>query len=214
MPVAIEFETLPDPYVEVGDTLRLHVRVLDRGGDSLPGVAVRLVVLDTGFLGVDSADFAVIGRADTAGARVVAIAGALRSDPLTIRVPPGHADSLAPASAAVDTLAASDTVSALLKVKVLDLTTTPGTAAPLLDRDVRFTVVAPVFGRPDTAAVRFANDSLGQTVRTGGSDSTATVALRRTSGVPPDSVVVQAAATRSSGAALAGSPVRFVIRFQ
>ena len=206
--------TIPDPYVEVGDTLRLQVRVLDRGGDSVAGVAVRLAVLDTAYLAVDSADLAVIGRADTTTARVVALAGAIRSDPLTIRVPAGHADSLARVSPAADTLVATDTVSALLKVRVLDLTTAPDTAGPLLDRSVRFTVVDPVFPRTDTATVRFANDSLGQTVRTGGSDSTATVTFRRRRGVPPDSVVVQAAATRSSGAALRGSPVRFVVRFQ
>jgi len=206
--------TLADPFVEVGDTLRLRARVLDRGGDTVPGATVVLAVVDTAYLALDSADFAVIGKATSTGAKVVALAGSLRSDPLSIRVPAGHADSLALVGAATDTLSATDTVSALLKAEVLDLTTTPGTASPLADRSVRFTVVDPVFARADTATVRFANDSLGQTVRTGGSDSTATVALRRRRGVPPDSVVVQAAATHSSGAPLRGSPVRFTVRFQ
>jgi hypothetical protein len=131
-----------------------------------------------------------------------------------IRVPAGHADSVALVGSSTDTLSASDTVSTSLKVKVLDLTTTPGTPTALLDRSVRFTVVEPVFGRADTATVRFADDSLGQTVRTGGSDATATVAFRRRRGVPPDSAVVQAVANRSSGVPLRGSPVRFVVRFQ
>lgn len=200
--------------MEVGDTLRLRARVLDRGGDTIAGATIVLAVVDTAYLALDSADFAVIGRADTTSARVVALAGSLRSDPLVIRVPAGHADSLALVGPSTDTLSATDTVSTALKVEVLDLTTTPGTPTPLTDRSVRFTVVDPVFGRADTATVRFANDSLGQTVRTVGSDSTATVAFRRRRGAPPDSAVVQAVATRSSGAPLRGSPVRFVVRFQ
>ncbi len=205
---------LADPFVEVGDTLRLRARVLDRGGDTIPGATIVLSVVDTAYLALDSADFAVIGKATAPAAKVIAVAGTLKSGPLSIRVPEGHADSLVLVGASADTLSATDTVSTALKVKVLDLATTPGTPTALLDRSVRFSVVDPIFGRTDTATVRFANDSLGQTVRTGGSDSTATVAFRRRRGVPPDSAVVQAVATRSSGAPLRGSPVRFVVRFQ
>ncbi len=187
---------LTDPFVEVGDTLRLHARVLDRGGDTIPGAVVTLAVLDT-FLTLDSADFAVIGRATTTAARVVALAGALRSDPYTIKVPAGHADSLA--------------LTGVFAVTVLDLTTTPDSAAPLADRPVRFVIVAPAF-RPDTATVGLANDSLGQTVRTAAT-GIATTTIHRLRGAQPDSVVVQATAVRSSGAALRGSPVRFVVRF-
>ena len=197
----------------MGDTLRLHVRVLDRGGDTIPDAAVSLAVVDTAYLTLDSAAFAVIGRATTTAARVVALAGSLRSDPLSIKVPAGHADSIARTGAAADTLAATDSVSAALVVTVLDLTTTPGTPAPLSGRPVRFTIVEPVFPRADTATVRLANDSLGQTVQTG-STGTASVTVKRKRGTQPDSAVVQAVATRSSGAALLGSPVRFVVRFQ
>lgn len=201
---------LADPFVEVGDTLRLHARVLDRGGDSIPGAVVTLAVLDT-FLTLDSADFAVIGRATTTAARVVALSGALRSDPFAIRVPAGHADSLALAGPAADTLGTTDSVSAGLAVTVLDLTTPPDSAAPLADRPVRFVIVAPTF-RPDTSTVGLANDSLGQTVRTAAT-GIATTTLHRRRGAQPDSVVVQATAVRASGAPLRGSPVRFVVRF-
>lgn len=212
MPVAIEFVSLPDPFVEVGDTLRLRARVLDRGGDTIPGATIVLAVVDTAYLALDSADFAVIGKAPAPAAKVIALAGTLKSGALTIRVPAGHADSLALAGPAADTLAPTDSAAALSAL-VLDLTTTPGTPTPLADRPVRFSVVDPVFPRADTATVRFANDSLGQTVRTG-VDGTAAVTLRRRRGVQPDSAVVQAVATRSSGAPLSGSPVRFVVRFQ
>jgi hypothetical protein len=213
-PVAIEFVAFTYPFVEVGDTLPLHVRVLDRAGDSIPGAPVELVVLDTAKLLVDSADLAVIGR-DTTGttpARVVAVSGNLRSSPFSIRVPPGHADSLVLAGAAVDTVAPGDSVSAPFAVAVVDLTSTPGTADSLPDRVVRFTIVDPVFGAADTATVRLPDDSLGQTVLTGAA-GTASVTVKRKRGVPPDSVVVQAVATRSSGTALPGSPVRFVVFF-
>lgn len=205
--------SLTDPFVEVGDTLRLQVRVLNRGGDTVPGAAVSLAVVDTAYLTLDSADLAVIGRDTTAAAHVVALSGALRSDPLSIRVPAGHADSLALAGPAADTLAPTDSVSLALSVAVLDLTTTPGTVDSLANRSVRFAIVQPVFGRADTATVRLANDSLGQTVRTAAT-GIASVTVKRKRGVQPDSAVVQAVATRSSGAALHGSPVTFVVRFQ
>jgi hypothetical protein len=213
-PVAIEFVALTYPFVEVGDTLPLHVRVLDRAGDSIPGAPVQLVVLDTTKLLVDGSGLAVIGL-DTTGAgaaRVVAVSGRLRSSPFSIRVPVGHADSLVPTGVGVDTVASADSVSAPFTVAVLDLTTTPGSADSLPDRPVRFTIVDPVFGAADTATVRLPDDSLGQTVLTGTS-GTASVTVKRKRGLQPDSVVVQAVATRSSGAALPGSPVRFVVFF-
>ena len=202
------------PFVEVGDTLPLRVRVLDRAGDSIPGAPVQLVVLDTAKLLVDSADLAVIGR-DTTGAtpaRVVAYSGNLRSSPFSIRVPPGHADTLVLASVAVDTVAPTDSVSVPFAVAVLDRTTTPGAADSLPNRVVRFTIVEPVFGRADTATVRLPDDSLGQTVLTG-TTGTASVTVRHRRGERPDSVVVHAVATRSSGTALPGSPERFVVFF-
>jgi len=212
-PVAIEFSALPNPYVEVGDTLRLHVRVLDRAGDSIPDADVRIAVVDTAYLALDSADRAVIGRAPASAARVVALSGTVRSDTFSVRVPAGHADSLALAGPAVDTVEASDTASVALVAKVLDLTTTPGTAAPLGARYVRFTIVLPVFASHDSATVRLASDSLWQAVQTDAA-GLAAVTIRRRGATQPDSAVVQAAATRSSGAALRGSPVRFVVRFR
>jgi hypothetical protein len=211
VPVAIEIETPEGQFVEVGDTLRLQVRLLDRGGDSIPATGVRLAVIDTAYLTLDSADLAVIGRAAAPAARVVALAGNLRSNPFSIQVPVGHADSLAIAGPAAATLAPTDTVSAGLKVTVLDLTTTPGSAAPLSGRPVRFVIVQPAF-KPDTATVGLADDSLAQTALTDAA-GIATATVRRRRGAQPDSVVVQANATRSSGAPIRGSPVRFVVRF-
>ena len=212
-PVAIEFVTLSGPYVEVNDTLPLEVRVLDRAGDSVPGAAVTLVVLDTAYLAVDSARRAVVGRAAAAAARVVAVSAGLRSDPLAIKVVTGHADSLALAGPSTLTVAAADSVSAALVVSVLDLTTQPGGATPLGERSVTFGIVEPVFADAASATAVLTNNSLSRTAATG-SGGTASVTVKRRGAAQPDSVVVHAAAARGTGAALRGSPVRFVVRFQ
>jgi hypothetical protein len=83
-PVAIEFVEPPDT-VAVGDTVPLHIRVLNRDGDSIPGAPVLLFSLDPDTLGVDSARLAVVGVAPGPG-RVVARSGELSSNPFRIIV--------------------------------------------------------------------------------------------------------------------------------
>jgi hypothetical protein len=143
----------------------------------------------------------------------VAISGSLRSDPLLLRVPAGHADSLALAGPSALSVAAADSLSGSLVVAVLDLTTTPGSAAPLATRPVRFAIVQPVYASRDSAQAVLGNDSLGQSVSTVAAGTAATTVKRRGTG-QPDSVVVEASVRRSSGVALRGSPVRFVVHFQ
>lgn len=197
----------------MNDTLPLVVRVLDRRGDSIPGAPVVLVVIDTAFLGLDSAHNAVIGRAPATSAKVVAVSGSLHSDPLALWVPSGHADSLAIAGPSALSVGAADSLSGSLTVTVLDLTTTPGTAAPLAGRPVRFAIVQPAYVSRDSATALLRNDSLGQTVTTSAAGTAAATVKRRGAG-QPDSLVVDASVRRSSGAAIRGSPVRFVVRFQ
>ena len=202
-----------NPSVEEQDTLRLVVRVFTRGGDTIPGAAVRLAVLDTaGYLAIDSADQAVIGRKASPSARVVAISGNLRSNPLAIRVL-AAADSVRASSATIDTLAPADTASAPLAVTLLDLHTVVGQASPLAGRPVTFTIVDPAFGSPGVATAVLTNDSLVQTATTAAGGS-ASVTVKRKGAVQPDSVVVLARALRATGSVIAGSPVRFVVRFQ
>jgi hypothetical protein len=214
VPVAIAFVTQTSPFVEVNDTLPLTVRVLDRAGDSVPGAPVSLVVVDTAYLRLDSAHNAVIGRAPATSAKVVAVSGSLRSDPLSLRVLAGHADSLATSGPSALSVGATDSLSGSLTVTVLDLTTTPGTATPLGERLVRFAIVQPAYVSRDSAQAVLRNDSLGQTVTTVATAGTATAIVKRRGASQPDSVVVEASARRSSGVALRGSPVRFVVHFQ
>lgn len=198
----------------MNDTLVLAVRVLDRAGDSLPDAPISLVVIDTAYLTLDSARQAVIGRDTTTSAKVVAVSGSLRSDPLVLRVPAGHADSLAASGPSALIVGAADSLSGPLTVTVLDLTTTPGSAAPLANRLVRFAIVQPAYVSRDSAQAVLQNDSLGQSMTTIATAGTATATVKRRGASQPDSVVVEASVRRSSGAAIRGSPVRFIVRFQ
>jgi hypothetical protein len=200
------------PSVEESDTLPLVVRVLDRAGDSVPGAVVTLIVLDTAALRVDSAGVGVIGRVPATAARVVASSGNLRSDPLSIRVL-AAADSIGATGSVTLTVAAADSQSGPLATAVLDLTTTPGQAAPLSGRPVRYSIVFPAFADLASATAVLGNDSLAATVLTA-TGGTTSVVVKRRGAAQPDSAVVLASAVRGTGATVPGSPVRFVVRFQ
>lgn len=87
-PVAIEFVQPPDSIL-VGQTLTLHIRALDRSGDST-AATIYLVALNPDTLATDSVALSITGVATNATknahGRVVARAGNLRSEPLSIKV--------------------------------------------------------------------------------------------------------------------------------
>ncbi len=219
VPVAIEFVTAHAPptadTVEEFDTVPMHVRVLDRAGDSIAGAPVRLVSLNPDTLGVDSASLGVIGI-QPGPARLLAISGSLRSDPLllvVVRAP----DSLAFVGPSPDTVPATDSASAPLVVRLLDLRTDTTQALGLAGRPVVFRIVYPVFSSVAAATVVLGNDSLAATVPSAATPTSgnASVIVKRQGPPPqPDSVVVQASATRAVGTAVKGSPVLFIVRFQ
>jgi hypothetical protein len=215
-PVAIEIVTAQHPPLKVEelDTLRVRVLVLDRGGDSLAGAAVRLLSFNPDTLAIDSASFGLVGVRPGTG-RVVAFAGSLQSAPLLVSVVAAP-DSLAASGATVDTVVEIDTVSAALTVRLLDTHTDTTQALGIAWGDtVHFAIVYPVFaGQPDTTAT-LGNDSLTAAVLTAISPAgNASVVVRRNGSTRPDSVVVQASAKRANGTAVRGSPVRFVVHFQ
>ncbi|MFI5207056.1 MAG: hypothetical protein ACHQX4_03470 [Gemmatimonadales bacterium] len=84
VPVAVQFVQPPDS-MHVGDTVVLHVRVLNRAGDSIPGAPIVLFSQDPDTMSVDSALFAVVANIVGTG-RVVARSGTLPSDPLPILI--------------------------------------------------------------------------------------------------------------------------------
>jgi hypothetical protein len=78
--------TLPAPdTIAAGDTLVIHVRVLNRSGDSIPNAAVTLVSLTPDTLGVDNSRTAIVGIIPGHG-RAIAVSGSLPSEPFAVVV--------------------------------------------------------------------------------------------------------------------------------
>lgn len=216
-PVAIEFATSQPPPIrlEEFDTVVVRVRVLDRAGDTIPGAPVRLVSLNPDTVAIDTVNWGLVG-VRPGPARVLAMSGSLRSDPLAIQVVRAP-DSLALAGPSRDTVRATDSASAPLVVQLLDLRTDTTRATGLDGDTVRFTIVYPAFASDSAATAVLGNGSLTAAVLTarGTPNGTASAIVKRKGAPPqPDSVVVQASAKRAVGTVVRGSPVQFVIRFQ
>ncbi len=214
-PLAIEFvfpKFTGRFTVQEFDTVPIGLRVRNKAGDTIPGATVRLISYNPDTLGVDTLPLALIGiRPGTA--RLLATSGGLRAlDTVNVVRAP---DSLALAAGAADTLTvpSTDSASAALSVSLLDLRTTAGQALPMTGYPVVFTLVTPPFASPAAATVVLGNGALSDTVTTAG--GVGSVIVKRQGPPPqPDSVVVQASATRANGAVVPGSPVQFVVRFQ
>jgi hypothetical protein len=88
-PIAIELVAPPDS-LRPGETLFVHVRVLNAAGDTIPGAPITLTSLTPDTIGIDSARQAVFVQAGITGpgsGRIVARSGDLLGDPFRIIVP-------------------------------------------------------------------------------------------------------------------------------
>jgi hypothetical protein len=216
-PVAIEIVTtqVPPLRVEEFDTLFVRVRVLDRAGDTVAGRPVQLLSLNPDTLAIDSAAMGLVGVRPGTG-RVVAISGSLQSAPLVVAVVRAP-DSLVAFDSTVDTVKTTDSVSAQLTARLLDLRTDTTQKLGITWGDtVHFAIVYPVFPSLAVATATLGNDSLTAAIvtTTFAPAGTASVVVRRQGSPQPDSVVVQASAKRANGSAVRGSPIRFVVHFQ
>ncbi len=212
-PLAIEFvfpEFTGHFTVQEFDTVPIGLRVRNKAGDTIPGAAVHLISFSPDTLAVDTLPLALIGV--TPGtARLLATSGSLQAldTVVVVRAP----DSLAIASNAADTVIATDTASAPLVVKLLDLRTDTTQALPLSGYPVVFTLVYPPYASPVASPIVLGNGALSDTVTTSG--GSASVIVKRQGPPPqPDSVVVQASAARANGTIVRGSPIQFVVWFQ
>lgn len=220
--VAIELLSPRAVTLEEGDSVLLEARALDIDGNVLeeaPVVWETLTpVTDSMPAGIalDSATGLVVAtRPGTFAVR--ARVEELPTEPVTVQVTPA-ADSLA---ADVDTALTVDTTataSGPLRVRVLDLTTADSTLR-LGGQPVTWQIVAPAL---DSAAptvvltLTAAADPGEDPFRAGattGPDGTAAVFARRQGAGQPDSVIVEATASRAVGTPVPGSPVRFVVHF-
>lgn len=211
--IAVRVSGASSRRVEEGTTLQLAAVALDLAGDTI-AADIRWAIVDTatGIL-VDSTTGLVTAVAPGGPWRVQARVESLRADPVLITVA-GAPDSVAVAGdSVVVTLGSSP--SPAMTVRVFDLTTVPGTALGAAGVRVRFAVVAPTASglvlRASTSA-----DSLAtaDTTSATASGTGAASAVLRATGSLPDSVVVDAVVTTAGGVAVAGSPVRFVVRYQ
>lgn len=200
--VALEVRVPSPPVLEIGETLQLSARPLDKNGDSVAATVIWRSPDPT--VTVDSTTGLVTGVA-AGTARVQASVGSLSSDlvSLTVLTP---ADTLAIVGDSIFTL-----TGATLTTPPLVVSLQSRTAGPLSDRPVIYEITTPT---PDTA-VTLTGGVLSDTVQTG-SDGTVSseVLTLNPAKVRPDSTIIQVRANRTHGEPVPGSGQRFIVRFQ
>ena len=203
--VGIQVRVTGPDTVEVGESIQLSARPLDKNGDSA-AAAVTWVSADTSAT-IDPTTGILTG-VSPGTARVQASVGSLSSTIITFAVIP-PADTLALAGDSVFTLPAGTTVSPALVTSLQSF----HPAGVLAGRGVIYAITS-----PDPSAgplgVTLVNGLVVDTVLTG-SDGTASNALSVVTGAtPPPSVIVEVRAQRTRGAAVPGSGQRFTVQFQ
>jgi hypothetical protein len=207
--------------LQEGDSLTLKARAVSAAGDVVPDAAVVWEIIDTGTVGFElDPDSGLVTAIEPGSGRVQARYEGLHAGPvrITVRPAPDSVTAAGDTSLVIDSTA---TASDSLTVLVLDLTTQPGEALALPGIAVHFLTVEPA---PGTAlAEGFYLAGPGETEpgadphhygATTGSTGEASVVVYRQSGVAqPDSAVVDAVVLTAVGDTVAGSPVRFHIRF-
>lgn len=228
--VAIEIDPVELPAIVVGDSLRdssgqvvsLSARAFNSSNDVISDAPIRFYILDTGIVTVDSITGRIFGRR-SGQATVIASIGGLQSERITIRV------TLRP-----DTLFGLDSLRRSMPFS-LQGATNSGDLRVFLGHDsltvggadtsvavpnylVRFRIAAPTGDSAsvtDTTRVVLTNEAdRPSVVDTTDAQGVAARRLRFSAAVRivPDSVVVEATATRPDNSLVPGSPVRFVVQ--
>ena len=223
--VAIAFDSLPYPAVVAHDTLRdstgkampLKAVAYNSDGQVIVNPSVRYLALDTGVV-IDAQGYLVANTRTSGTVRVVATANFLQSITRTILVT-RQPLKLAATSKLADTLkyaspdVAADNITAPFSVKLPG--DSSGVAVPTVGFIVsyRLTRGGVVLSANDTTVSLFDDAGHVSTADTTAADGTASRKLRVWANKLPfleDSVFVTASA-KYHGAAVAGSPVTFVI---
>ena len=202
--VELEISTPATSTLEVGETLQLSARALDKDGNAV-AVPVTWRVTDP-TISVDAATGIITGVAPGTG-RVQAFAGSLGSESVSFNVI-ARADTLILIGDSIVTVAAGIAASAPLVTQLQSFSP----AGVLGSRPVVYAVTSP----PDVGphSVELTGAVLTDTVQTG-SDGNAQTILSRVAGVPsPDSAIVEIRAFRTRGDPVPGSGQRFIVRFQ
>ena len=201
--VELEISTPAAREVEVGETLQLTARALDRDGNPLD-VPITWLSSDPA-LTVDNTGL-VTGIAP-GEAQVQASVGSLSSGQILLTAI-ARADTLVIVSDSIIIVPVGAAASAPLAVQVLSFSS----AGPLPNRPVVYTVTSP----PDVGdhTVELPGGVLIDTVSTGPAGDAGAVTLNRTALPSPDTAIVQVRSYRASGADVPGSGQRFIVLFQ
>ena len=201
--VELEISTPAAREVEVGETLQLTARALDRDGNPLD-VPITWLSSDPA-LTVDNTGL-VTGIAP-GEAQVQASVGSLSSGQILLTAI-ARADTLVIVSDSIIIVPVGAATSAPLAVQVLSFSS----ADPLPNRPVVYTVTSP----PDVGdhTVELPGGVLIDTISTGPAGDAGAVTLNRTALPSPDTAIVQVRSYRASGADVPGSGQRFIVLFQ
>jgi hypothetical protein len=203
--VALEVSAPSPDTLEVGETVQLVARALDRDGNTV-NTAISWRGVDT-TASIDPAT-GIVTALFPGTARVQATVGSLASGLITLTVL-APADTLIIAGDSVLTVVTDVAASAAMLVRVESF----NPAGPLANRPVVYTVTSPeLTGLPHT--VELPGAVLVDTVLTG-SDGVSSMTLNRVTGVTaPDSAIVEVSAFRTRGSEVPGSGQRFIVHFQ
>jgi hypothetical protein len=204
--VALEVSAPSPDTLEVGESVQLSARALDRDGNPVNATITWRGVDTTA--SIDPAT-GIVTALFPGTARVQATVGSLASGliALTVLAP---ADTLIIAGDSVLTVLIDEPASAAMLVRLESF----NPAGPLAGRPVIYTITSPdLTSLPHT--VELPGAVLVDTVLTGSDGQVTTMTLDRVTGVTaPDSAIVQVSAFRTRGAAVPGSGQRFIVHFQ
>ncbi|HXE56424.1 MAG TPA: hypothetical protein VNK43_00340 [Gemmatimonadales bacterium] len=201
--------------VEVGDTLQLTARGLNRDGEPLPVDIAWFTPDNTVWI---DATGRLTGLVPGQAGRVQARSGNLRSELVPFRVLPG-ADTLVMVGPEISQVPVDVAASEPLVARLDTHSPVPPATGtqPLAGRGIIYRIVEPVFPDPSARTVELLPAAaLADTVITdaSGGPPAPGITVGRIPGVPsPDSAVVEVVAERLSGRLVPGSGRRFVVRF-
>lgn len=194
---------VPGPdSVEVGESIQLTAKPLDRNGDSAAATVTWVSVDPTAT--VDAATGVLTG-VSVGAARVQATVGTLGSSLITFAVV-APADTLAISGDSIFTASIAAPLPAMTT-----LLSSFNPAGPVPTHGVVYAITSPDPLSPTPTVTLASNNELADTVVTV-TDGTAVSSLSLVPGaVPPDSVVVTVSATHIRGAVVPGSGQRFIV---
>jgi hypothetical protein len=204
--VGLEVRVPGPDTVEVGESIQLSARPLNKDGDSV-GTPVTWVSVDAAAT-IDAVTGVLTG-VSAGSARVQASVGALGSELITFAVI-DPADTLVLTTDSIVTLPVGTVTSTPLTVG-LDHIDAAG-LVPLAGRGVIYALTSPD-PAAGTPTILLQGNVVADTVTTGSDGVASTTLVVVTGSTPPDSALVTVRAERTRGAAVPGSGQRFIIRF-